>query len=360
MCAIMPAALAAADPEVAVPGLIGSGPFSYAANRREPGKRVVYERYAPYVPNVSPPSGDAGPKDVYLDAVEWLSGKEPDAVAADLASGAVDWWQAPPPALVRGLGADPGLVVRPVMPEGLIAALRINPLHPPFDKPAVRRALLGAVSQAEYMLALNGKDGPAWQDRVGIFSPGSTYASEEGMAALTDPRDEARSRRDLEAAGYKGETVTVLVRADSLRDVALAAVTEGLLQRLGMGVKMERLDGPAFEARRRERKPPSEGGWSLHHATIWPEEQRDPVGHTLLRGGAAGAPASTRIEAMVENWVRAPDQIWRKRIAAQIQRVALDEVPYIPLGQTLAPSAWRAELKAPARIRMVFWNIPRR
>ena len=36
--------------------------------------------------------------------------------------------------------------------------MRLNQQQPPFDNPAIRRALLGAVSQADYMNAVTGPD----------------------------------------------------------------------------------------------------------------------------------------------------------------------------------------------------------
>ena len=52
-----------------------------------------------------------------------------------------------------------------------------------------------------------------------------------------------------------------------------------------------------------------------------------------------------------------PDE--QKKIAAEIQKEAYDQVIYIPLGQYLAPSAWRKSLTGvldgPAT--PVFWNI---
>jgi hypothetical protein len=52
-----------------------------------------------------------------------------------------------------------------------------------------------------------------------------------------------------------------------------------------------------------------------------------------------------------------PDE--QKKIAADIQKEAYDQVIYIPLGQYLAPSAWRKSLSGvldgPAT--PVFWNI---
>jgi peptide/nickel transport system substrate-binding protein len=69
-------------------------------------------------------------------------------------------------------------------PLGLIGKFRFNHLHPPFDNPAVRRAILPAFSQEEYMLAANGDDRSLWRTGVGYFCPGTPMASEAGLEAL--------------------------------------------------------------------------------------------------------------------------------------------------------------------------------
>ena len=50
--------------------------------------------------------------------------------------------------------------------------IRFNCLLPPFDRPEMRRALLGAVQQSDYMIAVAGEDRTLWRDKVGFFAPG--------------------------------------------------------------------------------------------------------------------------------------------------------------------------------------------
>ena len=64
------------------------------------------------------------------------------------------------------------------------------------------------------MTAVAGTDPTWWKDKVGIFPPGSPLASDAGMAALTGPRDVAKAKADIIAAGYKGEPVVAMVATD--------------------------------------------------------------------------------------------------------------------------------------------------
>ena len=122
--------------------MVGSGPFRFVADERVPGARVVYERFAGYVPRADgTPSLTAGPKIVHLDRVEWQV--IPDAATAAAAlqhrrGGLVG--EPADPDLLPLLRRRPQPHRRDQRPTGLIGVLRFNHLHPPFDNPAIRRA----------------------------------------------------------------------------------------------------------------------------------------------------------------------------------------------------------------------------
>jgi peptide/nickel transport system substrate-binding protein len=65
------------------------------------------------------------------------------------------------------------------------------------------------------------------------------------------------------------------------------------------------------------------------------------------------------MESLRDAFARAGSPVAQKKIAAEIQARALDEVTYGPLGQYFAPSVWHKELTGmldgPAT--PLFWNI---
>ena len=63
-----------------------------------------------------------------------------------------------------------------------------------------------------------------------------------GMTALTGPRDEERLKRDLLAAGYKGEKVALIVPTDFPNLKALSDVGADMLRRIGMNVDYQAMD----------------------------------------------------------------------------------------------------------------------
>src|SRR5205085_3288183 len=90
---IMPARLAATDPNDQVKEVIGSGPFKFSKDEWQPGNRVVYVRNPDYVPRSEKPSGAAGGKRALVDRVEWRYIPDPATAGAALEAGEVDYWE---------------------------------------------------------------------------------------------------------------------------------------------------------------------------------------------------------------------------------------------------------------------------
>jgi peptide/nickel transport system substrate-binding protein len=182
ICAIMPERLALTDAFRPVTEVVGCGPFRFRADERVAGARAVYERFDRYRPREDGPSEwTAGPKRVLLDRVEWQVMPDPATAAAALLHREVDWWEYAAGDLLPALRRDPGIAVETTPLLGVMSLCRLNHLHPPFDNPALRRAVLRAVNQADFMLAAAGTEPGAWRDGVGFWPPGAPLASEAGM-----------------------------------------------------------------------------------------------------------------------------------------------------------------------------------
>ncbi len=99
-------------------------------------------------------------------------------------------------------------------PLGNIGAFRMNHLHPPFNNVKVRRAVLMALSQEDYMRAIVGDDDSLWKPLPGFFTPGTPLYTEAGGDILKGPRNLDAAKKLLAEAGYKGEPVTCVVAQD--------------------------------------------------------------------------------------------------------------------------------------------------
>ena len=143
ICAIMPERLASTDPYKQITEMVGSGPYRFKADERVQGSRFVYERFVGYQPREDgEPDWTAGPKVAHLDRIEWHIIPDAATAAAALQSGEVDWWELPTGDLLPVLRHGGKISVAIIDPTGNCAILRPNHLHPPFDNPAIRRALL--------------------------------------------------------------------------------------------------------------------------------------------------------------------------------------------------------------------------
>ena len=361
MCPMMPERLAMTDPFKQITEMVGSGPFRFKADERVAGSRVVYERFAGYVPRPSgTPDWTAGPKIVHLDRVEWHIIPDSSTVAAALGRGEVDWWLAPDADLLPVLRRDGGITVRQNDPTGLIGTMRLNHLQPPFNNPALRRAVLAAVTQADFMQAVAG-DAANWRDGVGVFCPGTPLASDAGMEVLTGKRDMVRLRAAVAASGYGGERVVVLGASDIPSSKATSDVGQDLLKQLGLNVDYQVSDWGTIVQRRAKMDPVEAGGWSVYH-TYWSGlDQFTPATHAFLRGNGRSAgpgwPSSPALEAMRAEWFAAPDLAAQKAVAARMQAQAFVDVPYIPLGQQLVHTAFRSGVTGVLKGLPVFWNI---
>jgi len=363
LCAIMPERHASLPSSQAVPEIIGSGPFRFVAEERIPGSRNVYARNVDYVPRQEPPSYMAGGKTVHFDRVEWLTIPDAATASAALQQGEVDWWELPTIDLVPQLKRSRRLKVEILDPNGSVGFLRFNHLHPPFDNPGVRRAILQATMQSDFMLAAASEDRSLWHVPYGFFAPGSVMASDEGLEVFRNPRDVAATKRALEEAGYKGEKVVFLAATDFPVINAMSEVAGDLLRRVGMNLDYVATDWGTVTQRILKQDPPEQGGWNAMISWTAGSAQVNPAANNLIRGNGRrtifGWPTSPELERLRDAWFDAPDDPARAAIGRQMQRQALEDVPYVPLGQFFSPTAYRADLTGMLKGVALFYGIRR-
>ena len=82
-----------------------------------------------------------------------------------------------------------------------VAILRLKHLHPPLDNPALRRAILPAIDQADFMQAVAGTDPAMVNTRCGVFTPGTPNSAMAGLDPLLGPRSLDRAKAMMAAAG---------------------------------------------------------------------------------------------------------------------------------------------------------------
>ena len=361
MPAIMPARLAATDPAKSVPEMIGSGPFRFLASERVPGARVVYEKFEGYVPRGDGEAGlSSGPKIVNVDRVEWLTMPEAATAAAALQSGEVDWLETPAPDLLDVLRRDKRLVVKTHDTTGQMAILRFNTLIPPFDNQALRRAVLRAVDQTEFMSAY-ANDPDLWRVNIGAFTGDTPMATKAGMQGLFGRTDVARAKAEIAASGYSGQRIVILGPSDHPVNSVMANVAADLFKRIGLNVDLQAMDAGTMFQRRNNKGPLDKGGWNVFPAAINGLGQLNPAESYLSRGNGLDAwygwPTSDRVERLHTAYLQAGDLAERKSICDAMQVVVFEEAPFLPLGQVVSPTAYRREITGVADGFPRFWGV---
>ena len=362
VAAIMPQRLAETDPFKQIPEAIGSGPFRYVKEERIPGARHVYARHEGYVPRPNgTPSFTAGPRTPYFDRIEFQVMPDPATAISALQTGAVDWVEQPLIDLLPTLRKDPNIVVEVKDPTGMAGQLRLNHLQAPFNNPAIRRVILKALDQQACMDAVCGGDPEVKRTAMGFFPAGSAMASDAGIGPLKAPKDYDALKRELAAAGYKGEKIVFLSGQDVPRISQVAEVAADMLRKLGANLDFVAADWGTVLQRITSRQPVENGGWSCY-VTYWSGmDLGSPATSSPLRGNGEkagpGWPSSPEIEALRAKWLATADLAGQKALAEQIQVQAMQDVPYVPAGQYFQPVAYRKSLTGMLNGVPVFTNL---
>ncbi len=358
---IMPERLARTDAATQVSEMVGSGPFRFVAGERVAGARTVYARNEAYVPREGAASFTAGGKVAHLERVEWVVMPDAATAAAALQNGEVDWWEQASTDLLPLLRRNRNVEVARNDPAGWMGILRFNHLQPPFDNPGIRRAFLLAVNQADHMQAVAGADRAMWNDGVGIFTPGTPLANDEGLGVLTGPRDMAAARRALADAGYRGERVVMLVATDLPIVRGLSEVGADMMRRLGVNLEVQSLDWGTVLARRVSREPVERGGWSCFYTFTGGLDLASPAGASTLRGNGPNAwigwPNAPELERLRDAWFAADGLPAQQAIARRIQAQCWQDVPMIPVGQYFLATAHRRNVTGLLTGAPLFWNV---
>jgi peptide/nickel transport system substrate-binding protein len=349
-CAIMPERLAKTDAFEQVKEAVGSGPFKFVASERVPGSRVVFEKNPDYVPRSSgKPSFNAGPKIVHVDRVVWTFVPDSSTAAAALQRGEVDWWENPQLDLVPQLKADKNLVVKVFDRTGEIGCLRFNQLFPPFDNPAVRRVVATAIDQKDVMTAVAGSVPELVKTDVGLFVPGTPMANDVGVALTRGPKDYAKIKKELEAAGYKGEKIVILAATSIPAIFAEAQVASDVLQKIGMNVDFQALEWGTVVARRAVKEPIDKGGWNVFYTYLGGFSNISPGPNIAIRGNGTSAwfgwPTNPKMEALRDAWFDAPNLAAQQKLCRDMQELFWQDPAYVPLGMYDLPNAFHNYLQ---------------
>jgi peptide/nickel transport system substrate-binding protein len=359
---VMPERVAQTDPFKQISEYVGSGPMRFVGAERVSGARVVFERFADYVPRPEPASWLAGGKKVLLDRIEWTVMPDPGAAAAALQNGEIDWWEQPLPDLAPLLKRNRNVMIDIADPLGNVGTFRMNHLHPPFNDVRARRAILMAMSQEDYMRAVVGDDTSLWKPMPSFIPPGTPLYNEEGGEILKGRRDLDAAKRLLAQSGYAGQPVTCMAAQDQPQHKAMGEITVDLLGRLGVNVDFVATDWGTVVGRRAQKSPPGQGGWNMFHTVHPGVDCIDPATYQALRANGDDAwfgwPSSPELEAAIAEWMAAKGDEEELTAARRVNKIAFGFALFGPTGFFLRYSAWRKNVTGVVQSPIPFpWNV---
>ena len=357
---IMPERLAKTDPFKPIAEIIGSGPYRFLKDEHVSGSNAAWQRFDGYAPRQEPAEWSSGGKVAHFERIEWKVIPDPATASAALRNNEVDWWEQAQPDLVPQLKRDTDIVMRPSNPQGYVAGLRFNCLNPPFNDPRLRRAVLYAINQEDYMQAIMGDDHSAWRVCRSQYPCGTTYGTEVELPVQKGDLDAARKM--IQAAGYNGQKAVIICPSDIPTVGPFGDITYDTFRKIGLNVELQMTDWGTVVQRRTSREPVEKGGWSVFLTYFTGGFLLNPLVAGPFRGqGAAGFfgwYANPKIEQLTQEWLDAKDDDARMKIAAAIQVENYTQAPTVTLGQFQIPTAYRKSLAGILEFTgPLFWNV---
>jgi peptide/nickel transport system substrate-binding protein len=356
---------ASIDPNTPITETVGSGPFTFEKAEWVPGSKVVYKKFAAYKPRSEPANYYSGGKVAKVDRVEWSYLPDSNTAAAALNAGEIDIYENPTLDLLPVLKRNKDIVIANHNPSGWVSYMRPNHLHPPFNNVKARQALAHLVDQEDYMRVAVSSDPANWKVCWAFMSCGSPMESEAGTEAFKKP-DLAKAKQLLAESGYKGEKITVFQATDiqDLRDIA--AVTNDNLRKIGVNLDIQTSDWATLAARRSKRETPAEGGWHIFHTRSLGIELSSALTNFAMAApcdgkGWFGWNCDEVTEKLRREWAAEPDLAKRKAIGVELQKRSAEVMPYIPLGQSFPPIAYRSNITGLVKTPIqVLWNAEKK
>ena len=347
---VMPERLAKMPTTSPLTEVMGSGPFMFKRDEWVPGNKVVFVKNPHYVPRNEAPNVLSGGKKSAFDRVEWLYLPDSNSAIAALRKGEVDYVEQVPADYINTLRTDPNVSVK--ASGAWQGWMVMNQLHPPFNNPKVRQAVLKAVNQERFMAAMGYPLDMRVTYCATFFVCGSANDTSAGAAPYRTP-DVAKAKQMLAEAGYKGEKVVLLVPSDVTYLNAEGLMAAQTLRSIGMNVDMQVSDWATIGGRRAKRDAPEAGGWNMYVTVAGGFDADSPITNAYLSAscgnGLPGWPCDKELDELRIAWLKAP-AAKRKEALDAFQRRAYEALPYISVGQYSPAIATRKEVKGAEKL----------
>lgn len=299
---------------------IGTGPFQWDEWKK--GEYILLAKFADYVSpaNDGKPDGMVGSKRPLADGVKFMVIPDASTVKAGLESGVLDTAEISPDLIPEfKTNEKMQLIVSRNNGKNLFY---IQTRDKVLSNPGVRRAMAMALDLDELVAAASNGTGEA---NGSMVSQDSVYYGETQKKRPAYDIDAAK--KELEAAGYKGEPISIIAnKRGNVPSFPAAVMAQAMMQQAGLNVQIEVLDYATQVDRRRS------GNYQVISQSVAP--RLDPALMYAFYVGNKDKNASLMwddpkaIELMKAAYVEA-DQTKRQKIFDEFHELMLKEMPGI-------------------------------
>jgi peptide/nickel transport system substrate-binding protein len=359
---MMPKRIAETDPYKEIQEYIGSGPYRFMREEWVPGNKVVYKKFADYIPRKEPASAFAGGKVPNVDRVEWLVIRDQQTALSALLGGEVDVWESPSLDLLPVIKAASNLKTEIINETGTQAQLYFNHVVPPFSNPKARQAMFWLTKQEVYLQAINGNP-DFYRTCASFFTCGTPMETDAGLDALKAP-DPKKAKELFKESGWDfSKPIVVLDPTDETIAHPATVVTVQAMRDIGLTVDVQAMDWATMLKRRNSKEPTSNGGWNILHSYTGGQVVSTPVWSIAFSGacekGLFGWPCDQQLEDLRLKWAMAEGVEAKKAVAAEYSRRAFETGHHVPLGQWTTYVAHSDKVTGLIHTQdvPVFWNL---
>lgn len=312
---------------------VGSGP--YKLTEWSVTHKLVMEKFENYVPREEQGDSTSGAKIAYLDVLEAIEIPDQEVRVAALTNGEVDFLHSIDTDFYTGLLQVPDVQLYFAKPGGQ-PNFWFQKLYPPFDNTPegrkLRQAVAAVIDAEEMMTAIAGPP-DLWTLCDSFWACGTPFGRSVAPEYYNQ-NDIEKAKRLMDEAGYDGEEVILLDFVQFRIGHVIATLLKPRLEAAGFNVTMKPLDPAAGSATVLAERDVQLQNRDWHIATTWLSTWHfSPIANALLvYDGGWGAWRSDEFRALQGELAQAASFDEQIRIYDEMQVVAFQDPPYIPLG----------------------------
>ena len=289
--------------------MVGSGPYRFVPDEYVNGSRVSV-RKDKYISRAEPVVWATGAKQAFFPRIVWNIVPDAATAGAALQNNEIDWWssrwpiccqKSPPTRTSRCRSTSPG-GASPGDPEPGATAVQ---------RRAIRRAVMMAVRQEDYMRATFGDDQSLWRVSKDVFPFGTPYYSGADGDAMKG--DLTLAAKMLKEAGI-GQKVALMNPTDFAAIHPLGLVTADALKQIDITSNYRKTDGTVVQ--RLATFSPWKMAHEVHSIPSPLRRRRSPATNSTITGRGAkgwfGWWDNPRPVPAVQ-WVNAPTRLDKRK-----------------------------------------------